>query len=354
MSATPETATRELSLFDLAGVLLGHWRVMLGLPLSLAVVVEVATVVVPRTYVATASFMPQSGDAERSRLTGLAAQFGIGVPGARGGASSALYAGLVKTRSILGPVAAAQYSYVSAGDTVRGTLTDLIGPRAGSMEGRRAATILQLRAAIDVETALETGIVTVSVSARNAALARGIADSLLGRLSVFDLDRRRAQAASERVFIEERLAQLGAELRGAEARLEDFLIRNRDFHNSPELTFQNDRLARDVAMRQQIYTSLAQAYEQARVDEARNTPVLSIIERPETPTWPKSRGLVLRGVLSLMIGLLLATGIAATLDFARRCRARDPQAAAELWARFASMGREILGVLRGRRGRARA
>ncbi len=46
--------------------------------------------------------------------------------------------------------------------------------------------------------------------------------------------------------------------------------------------FEHDRLERPVSMRQELVTAMAQAYEQARVDEVRNTPVITVIDQPES------------------------------------------------------------------------
>src|SRR3712207_7894583 len=51
--------------------------------------------------------------------------------------------------------------------------------------------------------------------------------------------------------------------------------RNRDYRNSPELTFQQERLSREVSRVQQLYGRLSEAYEQAKIEEVRDTPVRS-------------------------------------------------------------------------------
>ena len=321
----------ELSLFDLTGLVLRFWRLVVGLPLVLVAATVFVRLLQPRVYEASASFVPMSGDQQGSRLTNLAVQFGVTVPTlGRTGPTPAFYASLLRSRVVLGPVVDMRYNYVVGGDTVAGSLVELIGPRKGSVPARRAATIQRLRNNLDVSTQIETGIVRLVVTARAAGLATSIAERILDQLSAFDLERRRAQAASERIFVEQRLAELDTELRQSEGRHEAFLRRNREFRNSPELSFENDRLAREVAMRQQIYTSFADAFERAKVDESRNTPVLSVIERPEIPPQPRSRGLLLRIILGLVIGLAVAIGVAAAIEFVRITRSRDPEGAAML------------------------
>ena len=47
------------------------------------------------------------------------------------------------------------------------------------------------------------------------------------------------------------------------------------------LTLDYARLQRRVELGQQVYSTLALSYEQARIDEVRNTPLLILIDRPE-------------------------------------------------------------------------
>jgi uncharacterized protein involved in exopolysaccharide biosynthesis len=99
-------------------------------------------------------------------------------------------------------------------------------------------------------------------------------------------------------------------MRSAEDRLQAFLQRNRDYRNSPELTFQQERLARDVSLQQTVFTTLAQSYEQAKIEEVRDTPALTLIDAPERPPQPDGSGLVKKGLLAVILGGLLGLGVA--------------------------------------------
>jgi tyrosine-protein kinase Etk/Wzc len=88
--------------------------------------------------------------------------------------------------------------------------------------------------------------------------------------------------------------------------------------------FQQDRLRRDVTMRQQLYTSLAESYEHAKIDEVRDTPVITIVERPDLPVRPDPRGLIKWGLVSLLAGFLLGAGLAWLADGVQRARVEDP------------------------------
>jgi uncharacterized protein involved in exopolysaccharide biosynthesis len=67
-------------------------------------------------------------------------------------------------------------------------------------------------------------------------------------------------------------------------------------------------------------SSLAQNYEQARIDEVRDIPVITIVEEPEAPALPDPRMLLLRGILALVAGALLGSLLAFFLAFVRASR----------------------------------
>ena len=89
---------------------------------------------------------------------------------------------------------------------------------------------------------------------------------------------------------------------GAEGRLGVFLRNNRQFASSPDLSFEFDRLQRRVAPHQGILTALTTAFEDARVREVRDTPVITVIEAPELPARPDPRGRTQRGLLGMLFG----------------------------------------------------
>jgi uncharacterized protein involved in exopolysaccharide biosynthesis len=125
----------------------------------------------------------------------------------------------------------------------------------------------------------------------------------------FNLETRRSQAQAERVFLETRVGAARDELTQAEGKLQAFLQQNRQFENSPELQFEFDRLQRDVSMRQEVYTGLVQAFEEAKIREVRDTPVVTVIEHPVLPAQREPRGTFLKGLLGLILGGMLGLGI---------------------------------------------
>jgi uncharacterized protein involved in exopolysaccharide biosynthesis len=343
-SAAPRE-TAEVTLYDLINMILRHRRLIVALPIVLAAVVGTYAMTRSRTYASTASFMPQATENGLSKLGGLAAQFGLSVGGGNAGQSAPFYADLVQSREILGPVVDSTYTTVLPGKQRRGTLTELLEVDAPSAPERRAAAIQILGTRLEVTPQLETGVVRLRVTASDPALAQQIVQHVLDEVSAFNLRRRRAQAAAERVFLEERLGELRSELREAEQRKASFLERNREYRNAPQLYVVAEQLDRDVSMRQAVFTSFAQAYEQAKIDEVRNTPLVTIVERPEAPTGPLRRRALTKSIVAALVGGVLAVMIAIGIEFFRRASREDPEGAAQ----FVELKAQLTAPLRRKR-----
>ncbi len=296
--AAPGGPDDDAGAFDLLRVLRRHWLVLVLVPVACAALAGGYRYTRPRTYASGASFLPQSGGGSRSAISGLAAQFGVSVPSGDAGQSPQFFAELARSRAVLERVAGA--SYRAAPDGPERPLADHLGIAPVAAPVRLDRTIERVARMSTIAADRETGLVRLRVSAATPELARGVADRTLREINAVNLARRQARATADREFTEERLAELRAELGVAEGRLTAFQRANRSVFGSPELQAQQDRLERDVGFRQQVYTSLAQAYEQARLDEARATPVITVIDSPALPTSPESRGTV---AFALVIGV---------------------------------------------------
>lgn len=295
------------SLLPLGTTLLRARRLLARLALAGAVIGVLTGLLQKRTYSASAAFTPQSRRGN-ANLSGLAAQFGIAVPAADAAQSPAFFADLVKSRELLKPLLTARFG--GADGKGGRTLAQWLEPRGSTDAIRRENLITRLANMIDPSVAQKTGVVRVTVSAPDPVLAQQVDSALLDRLNRFNLESRQSQASAERRFTEERLAQVRVSLKVAEDRLRGFMEANRNYEQSPSLRFQEERLNRDVTLQQQLFVTLSQAFEQAKIEEVRDTPVITVIERPEVPARPDSRKSILRAAIGLFVGLLVGMAIA--------------------------------------------
>ena len=176
--------------------------------------------------------------------------------------------------------------------------------------------------AVNVNTA--TGIVSVSVDAHYPALAAAVANRFVEYLNAFNAQYRQSQAREQRKFVEQRLTDGEGELRRAEEDLRTFYERNRSWQQSPQLTFEEGRLRRQVDIRQELYLSLKREYETARIQEVNDTPVITVIDAATAPVKKSSPKRALWVIIALVLGSMIGTFWAAATEYER---ARRQQAA---------------------------
>jgi uncharacterized protein involved in exopolysaccharide biosynthesis len=248
-------------------------------------------------------------------------QIGVG-----DGASVQFFADLARSRPVLQAVAQASYSLPDAGAGAwQGALVEHY--RSGSTSGRQELkeAVRTLRESVRTTVSRETGVLRIMADATSPLLAEQVLGTLVNELNEVNLRVQQSQAAEESRFVQGRLTEAQVRLQEAEAALLAFLRSNREFHNSPSLQFEHQRLQREVGMRQEIYTSLLRALEQARVDAVRDTRTITIIDEPAGTAEPVARGTIRAIIIAMALGLLLAFVWIFAREFVRsRQRSADP------------------------------
>ncbi|HTR79314.1 MAG TPA: hypothetical protein VMH39_14440 [Gemmatimonadaceae bacterium] len=300
----PQRGEERVSLLWIAGVLLRdrrflYWGTGAGIAVSLLVVSLNHAI-----YSTTFTFLPQTTqDPNRAGLASLAGQFGLNL-GALGGTQSPpqFYADLLSTREVLGPIAADTFA-VGPDSTSRVPLATFLGIKPEKPSIVADKTLAELRKKV-VSTSVATrttGVVSVTVRTRSPYVSLAIAERLLAGMNHFNISTRQSQARQERLFTEGRLDDARTLLRAAEDNLQGFLQTNRA-SESPSLTFQRERLQREVNLRAQLVTSLAQQYEEDRIREVQDTPVITVIDAPILAARADPQG----RALTLVLGTLAA------------------------------------------------
>lgn len=306
----------EVSFIGIANGLLRNWKLVVLLPFVFAFAAGVWSLTRHRQYVAAATFIPAA--AQNRGISGAAAlaqQFGVSVGSDRPTLSPQFYSDLLKSRAILRPAVTTKYK-VGAKEA---NLIELLEKEREANPAEEAVD--ELRGMVSPSVVRGTGVVQLIVSAEHPALAEQIATRLVDLLHAFNLESRQANAREEARFVGGRLKEALAELNAAENRLEEFLDTNRRFGN--EMASRHERLQREVAMRQELYTSLLTSQEQARIDGIRDTPLLTVIDDPAGSAKPQPRGTVGRVILAFIIGLVFSVVLVFIREFLRRGRAAN-------------------------------
>ena len=313
-------------------ILLRRWRLVVAVPVILGTAVLVHAMVKPGDWVSTSKFSPQSQRLQApSALMGIAAQLGTSLGGLGSAESIDFYAALVRSREILEQVALTDYADSATATTAHRTLLDIYEIKGDSPRERLNRAVRRLDDDIDVGTDPRSNLVTVSVKAPSPKLAEQIHARLIALVVEFNMRRRQTSARSEREFVENRLAVAARELDDAESELRRFDEANRRV-DVPALTLARARLMRRVDQRSSVYTTLSNAHEQARIEEVRNTPVITIIEHPEGSA-EKKRGLLLALFGSVVFGF----GVGAVAALLRELLARSGESLRERAPRLAGL-----------------
>jgi tyrosine-protein kinase Etk/Wzc len=320
---------RDISLFEMLTPLVRRWRLIAATAIACALAAAVFLFLQRPTYTATTTFTPENSSTSglMSSLVGLAGLAGqLGLPS--GGSSSVspeFFVKLAHSDEVLRSTLLAEFPDPDS-SALRRPLLRLLGVKGRSGEEQLQRGALQLRKQTDASADKSTGIVTLRVKLHSPQLAASVGNYMVQLLNRFNLETRQSQSREQRRFSGERLAVAERELRAAEQAQLAFLQRNRQYLDSPLLAFEYNRLNRQVQLRQEVYQTVTKAYEEARIAEVRDTPVLTVIDAAVAPIRPSGPRRMLGTVVALIfggaLGVLLAY-VATALARAKRSPTPD-------------------------------
>ena len=332
---------RDVSIVHVANVILRYRRTIIAFFLIGAIAGVLAARLKPSEYTSTTTFMPRaSSGGASSPYAAVAAQLGVGGIASDPTSSPEFYVDLLRSPTILRAAVTKPYT-VGSGASAR--TVSLIDPERGESQAQATETAMR-RLVGDLNTRIEqkTSVITLGVTSETPQLSQQIAAHMIELLNSFDRNIRQSQAAAERRMLEERTQEARAALNTAENRLLGFLAGNRNFNNSPQLRFEQERLNREVMNRQQLYLGLAQSLEQAKIDEIRDTPVITVIESATLPIRPNARFTVVKAIVGGLVGLLIGLMIA----FVRAAARRNVQPGSAESDELQELWRETVGEMR--------
>lgn len=261
-----------------------------------------------RLYSSSATFIPQGTEPATSGLALAASQFGIRIPGSGNVWGPPMYVELLKSHAVLAPIVLDTLVVPEDGGR-RVQLAELLEVHESTPALQEEYGVRAMHKIVSVGEIKPLNAVKFSVITKWPSVSFGVAQRLVEGINDFNLRTRKSQAMAERQFVELRAREAEDSLRAAENRLLGFLQRNRAIV-APELQFEHERLQRELTLRTQVYTSLLQSREEAKMREVRDTPVITLIEAPRLAALGLSRRTVqkafLGGIAGLVIGVLFA------------------------------------------------
>src|SRR3989441_7346034 len=339
---------------DLVNALLKGWRLVVGLPLLAAILTAIVVLLLPPRYTATVTFVPEQRAPSRGGgaagaggggLVGLAAQLGIplGMDPTR---SPRFYAEVLTSRELLARVLLTKFPdprRPAAGDSI--PLLAILRVRGGIWGAKSAADSLdrgvrKLRRRVSARVDIQTFLVYLSVTTLYPDLSAAVAARFIAYLNEFNAKNRESQARARRQFVEQRIVDGERDLHAAEDDLRRFHERNRAWQESPELSAEEGRLHMQVNILQEVYLTLRRDYEQARIEEVNDTPVITVVD----PAVPPQRQSYWREVLVLLAfvfgGLIGVLGAWSGVRF-ERLRREDEDGYREFTGLLQRLRREV-------------
>ena len=304
----------EFSIVELRRGVARRWRWLLLAPIAAAMLGAGAAAVWPKTWTATTSFVPEQ--ALGSNNAGiLGALGGIGsLLGEAGGGAAALarlkdgpstefFADVLTSQELLSATLRTLFSDPAQPATKK-PLLELIDVSGPTTERRFGNALRKFKRKVVVTITRKSSIVNLSVTLADPVLSAAVANHMLKQLNAFNLERRQRSSTEQRRFAEGRLGTAQAELDSAEGARQSFLDANRNYYESPRLMARYDQLDRVVRVKEGILIGLTKTFEESRVAEVRDTPLLTVVDVANPPDRPLQRP-VLWGGLATVVGLLL-------------------------------------------------
>lgn len=293
----------EVSLINVLNVFLRQRWFILTIAGGVALLTVIALLSGPRTYTVESSFIIQKRD--QPPAAGLAAQLGMDVNSVDATQSPAFYANLIKTPDVLDRLV--DTTFTTSTDPKPKTLASIWKISDKDEDVRRRSVIDKLQKVVSSSVSQKLDLVVLRVTTGDPELSRQLADAILRQVNWFNLQTRQSRAAAERQFDERLVAEVGSDLRRAEDETQQFFQRNQQPRMSAELEMEKQRLTRRLEILNARYISVVTAYDRARIDEVRDTPVITVIQRPRMPIAADSRDLPRKTLLMFLLGLALGS-----------------------------------------------
>ena len=321
-STVPPADREDVSVFDLLTPLVRHRRLILGTALACALLTAIVVLILRPRYTALTTLVPEAPKESSlsSSLGGLATQFGLGSQIATP-YSPDFMADVLRSRGIREVILATEFPDPPGGaGKVNRPLLQILEVKGDTPARLLEVGLETLAKATSISLDRRTGILSLKVTLHDPNLAAQVANRMVQELNKFNVERRRSQSVEERIFTERRLLELRKELADAEDELVRFLQRNRQVSEFSVASVGARSRERQVQLKQEVLATMSRSYEEARINEVRDTPVLTVIDRAEPPALKSFPKRTISVLVSLVFGVVLGIGLAYLAEAQRRVR----------------------------------
>jgi tyrosine-protein kinase Etk/Wzc len=280
----------EISLLDLLIVLAKHKSMILGLTLGAAILALLISFLMSNVYTGVTRILPpQPRESSASvLLTQLGGQVGGplgGLVGA-GGASwlkdpNALYIAMLKSHTVMERI-------VRRFDLQKVYDKELMVDTLNKLEAQSAIS------------SGKDGVITIAVDDQDPQRAAAIANAYVEELNKLMQTLSLTEASQRRQFFETQMKPAKDKLTDAEVLLD----------KTPNTSLQYMDALRNLKYQESIYEILSKQFEMAKLDEAKNSPLIQVLDRaitPEKKSKPKRSLIVITAtILALFLAVIFA------------------------------------------------
>lgn len=255
---------------------------ILGVTFAVALFAAGISLLMPNIYTATTRILPPQQS--QSGASGLLNQLGGGaLAGLAGGAlglksQNDLYIAMMGSRNIMEKIA------------LRFNLQEVYEAKTMTQ------TLKTLGAASNMESGKKDGIITVEVNNKDPELAAAMANAFVEELDKLMHTFALTDAAQRRQFFESQMKPAKDKLTDAEIVLD----------RTPNTSLKYMDAMRNLKYQEAVYEILAKQFEMAKLDEAKDSPLIQVLDKavaPEKKSKPK-RSLIV--ILSALVAFFLA------------------------------------------------
>ena len=341
----------EVSLLDLLVLLVNHKQLLLKSALLFLVLGVVVALLTPSRFTSSAVMIPETTEEGAGANLGGALSalrnFGIGFGGVSTGVTAQTFPEIMVGRTVrlsvirdtlllpeLGRATLTDYFNQPPGVigllleyTVRlpGKIKRALAPPPALDDNPRASgyvfptereeiALMALRELISVNMDEDSGIISVSVETKDPLLSVAILNRLIFHFSERIRSIHTKRTRDIYTFIQARFEEAEEALREAERLEAAFLDRNRNL-STAVLRAERDRLQRQVAFKEQLYSDLQTQLTQAELDLQKSEAVITVLEHPTPPIRPSGPKRAFMVVLFLILGGMVGLGIAVGKEY---------------------------------------
>ena len=152
-----------------------------------------------------------------------------------------------------------------------------------------------------------SGLIRINLTLEDPLISATVANFIGEQVQNYIQKENSAQSTKEKIFIISRLTIVKNELEASELELKSFKERNRGYEDSPDLFMTFSQLYREVEAKKQVYLTLQQQLELARIEEVKQTPILHVLDRAVPPSKKSSPNRIAFMIGFALLGMLFST-----------------------------------------------